>query len=96
MDYWRGFMNWPLDKDWVCETCNEYGGLTWGFVHATCRCNNCHTQYSMRDENGDIIDFPISLLKDEYKTPAKEGYKKYQRPISEFTKDEWDGLLAVL
>jgi len=42
----------------------------------------------MRDNSGDVVNTPISQLKDEYKTLAKEGYKKYQRPISELTKDE--------
>lgn len=93
MDYWRGWMDWPVQKSWVCETCMRYSGLTWGLSHAVCRCNTCHTQYTMRDKDDNVVDMPISLLKDEYKKPAIEGYKKYQKPISEFSDKDWDSLL---
>ena len=90
MDYWSGFMDWTVNKDWVCEICGEYKGMTWGLPHALCRCNNCHAQYTMRDSKDNVVDIPISIIKEEYKEPAKIGYKKYKRPISYFSKEEWD------
>lgn len=92
MNYWRGFMDWPIDRDWVCETCGEYAGLIWGIVHARCRCDRCHTEYQMRDEQGDIVTKPISQLKPEYKEAAKRGWEKFKKPIDEFTDDEWESL----
>jgi len=90
MEYWKGYMDWPLKKGWVCETCNENKGLTWGLIHAECRCNQCHTQYYMRDKNQKAVEIPISLLKEEYKAPAKAGWKVYQVPISQWNDAMWD------
>jgi len=89
MDYWHGVMNWPINPNWVCEICGGFHGMTWGLVHAECRCNNCHTQYMMRDGQ-DIVIYPICLLKPEYRQPAKLGFEMYQRPFDEWTDDEWD------
>jgi len=93
MQYWKEFMNWPLDHDWVCETCNHYQGMTWGLIHAECRCDKCHTVYTMRDykkEGDPIVDIPISKLKEEYKAPAKWLWENLSLGIDEATDDEWD------
>lgn len=92
MNYWRGIVDWPIKKDWKCETCGSKSFLIWGLVHGQCRCNICHTQYMMRNKD-EAVDVPISRLKDEYKSPARKGYEEYKKPISKFTDDEWDKLL---
>jgi hypothetical protein len=92
MDYWKGFMDWPIDREWKCEICGQYSGLTWGLPHAVCRCNTCHAVYSMRDDNDNVVETPILQIKHEYVDPAKKGYKQHRKPISEFTPEEWDDL----
>ena len=95
MDYWKGNMNWPLSPGWVCETCGTLRGLTWGITHGVCRCNDCHTHYSMRDEGADgnpIVDTPISLLKDDYKPLVKSGWEQSKTPISTWDDNTWDSL----
>lgn len=89
MEYWRGQMDWPIDKNWVCETCGLNVGLEWGFVHAQCRCNECHTQYYMRDGDKErtILTTPRCMIKDEYKEPVKKAYTKYHIPVDEITDD---------
>lgn len=89
MEYWEGYMNWPLIDGWKCQTCGTNAGLTWGFVHAECRCNKCHTGYYMRAD-GKVTDTPVCLLKSEYREPARIGYDIYNIPISEWTDAEWD------
>lgn len=102
--YWTGAMNWPLKKDWECVVCG-FGpkiamreelsmslGLTWGLVHAECRCDRCHTVYYMRDnsrEGRPIVDVPISMLKPEYLEAAKRAWKAWAKPLDELTDDEW-------
>lgn len=99
MEYWKGVMNWPIDPNWECETCGRspniiMGGLTWGFVNGVCRCNHCHTEYSMRD--GDtILTTPVSRLKPEYKEPMKLGYAKYKLPIAELTDEMLDEFMVA-
>ena len=85
MDYWKGQMDWPLDKDWKCPTCEQRAGLEWGMVHGQCRCNVCHTQFTMRDsdEARAILTIPQCRLKPEYETPLKMSYQKNQVPIDE-------------
>ena len=91
MNYWRGYMDWPIVKGWACSTCGSTGGLIWGIVHGVCRCDQCHTQYKMRNlETGEITDTPALLLKPEYITPAKIAWNTYHKPISELADDEWD------
>lgn len=90
MEYWRGLMDWEIKQNWICETCGVNAGLTWGLVHAECRCNKCHTPYGMRDKEGNIVTEPMSKLKDEYKKAARLGYEKFHKPIEEFTNDEWN------
>lgn len=92
MNYWEGFMNWPVKDGWLCETCGEYSGLEWGLRHAECRCNTCHTQYYMRDLNDDqiILTTPHCELKDEYKEPAKKAWNKYHIPVDELSDEQWD------
>lgn len=89
MEYWQGIMNWPIDKGWKCETCGANVGLEWGFVNGECRCNDCHTQYTMRDGK-EIRTTPRSMLKEEYKQPIKQAYAKYQVPHNEMTDDMID------
>ena len=81
--YWRGGMNWPIDHNWQCEICGNFS-LTWGILHARCRCNECHVQYHMRNENDDIVTTPICMLKPEYYLPVKQIWLECQVPI-----DEW-------
>lgn len=89
---WGGAMDWPVAEDWVCETC---GGqrLEWGLRNGTCRCYNCHTQYRMRDNQLNVVNIPISQLKEEYREPVKEGWKLYETPISEWTDEMWDQVM---
>lgn len=89
MNFWEGYMNWKLVDGWKCQTCGS-NDLIWGLVHAQCRCNVCHTQYYMRDDNGNITDNPICLLKDEYKEPAKIGWNKYNLPLSVWDDEMWN------
>lgn len=96
VEYWQGNMNWELNKAWKCETCELNAGLTWGLVHGQCRCNSCHTQYRMRDKDDNMVDTPICNLKKEYREPAKHGWKKLQKPLTEFTAQHWEGLFAEL
>ncbi len=93
MAYWEGYMNWPLDTDWVCQTCGTYNGLTWGLTHAQCRCNTCHTQYFMRDRDREILTTPECLLKPEYEEPARILWKLHNIPIDEFTDEMWGSLV---
>jgi len=91
MQYWRGLMDWPVDRDWKCPTCGESRGiLIWGFIHAQCRCDNCHTEFYMRDENGERVETPICQLREEYKEPAKFAFEYFKKPISKLDDDEWD------
>ena len=90
MDYWTGFMNWDLDPDWACETCKSRGTLIWGFRHAECRCDICHTHYMMRDDNQQIVTRPICMLKPEYWWPAQEGWRRYKSPLDDWTDEMWD------
>ena len=96
MDYWNGYMNWGIDKNWKCEVCGKYEGMIWGLVHATCRCNVCHTEYRMRDGKDEVVDTPICQLKPEFFEPAKIGFAKYNKPIDEFTDEEWKESGVVL
>lgn len=100
MNYWESPMNWPLARGWECETCGHcpvgidgigllYSGLTWGLIHAQCRCNQCHTKYRMRNEEDNVVTVPICQLKEEYKERAKKGWQQYQKPIDEWTEDMW-------
>ena len=93
MNLWEGYMNWPLSADWKCETCGGRN-LIWGLQHAVCRCDTCHTEYYMRDENQKVVDCPICLLKDEYKKPAREGWALYRRPISAWSDGDWEKVSA--
>jgi hypothetical protein len=90
MEYWRGTMNWPIDPGWSCETCGDTSHrMTWGFVHGQCRCDRCHTVYSM-GTGKDPRTIPLCMLKDEYKAPARAGWEEYRTPYSEWTDAMWD------
>ena len=93
MEYWRGYMNWPLDPAWACETCGDCT-LVWGLPHGVCRCTTCHTQYAMRTD-GERVKTPISRLKPEYKQPAAWGWARWESPISEWTDEMWDEAFAA-
>ena len=88
MEYWHGYMDWPLDPNWACEICGHHV-LIWGFVHGVCRCETCHTQYAMRVD-GERVETPSCRLKLEYRQPAVWGWARWQKPISEWTDDMWD------
>ena len=94
MNYWRGLMDWPLDVNWRCETCGINAGLEWGFVHAQRRCNQCHTQYTMRadDKERTVVTCPISMLREEYKVPARLAFARYQKPIDQLSDSEWEAV----
>ena len=95
MDYWRGYMSWPLVKGWECEICGASGGyLIWGFVHARCRCDQCHTQYHMRDEESKVVNKPILMLKPECVGAAKTWWANTQEPISKAPQDYWEPFLT--
>lgn len=92
MILWRGRMNWPLDGTWRCQTC-EHVGLTWGFIHAQCRCDKCHTEYRMRDPTGHVVNRPICQLLPRYKQPARLAWKALNKPIDDLTNEDWEKFL---
>ena len=83
-------MNWPLDEDWVCPICGERAGLTWGFIHGECRCNNCHAEFMMRDHDNNILTTPMSLVKEEYAEPAKFAWKNWHIPLDMLDNTDWE------
>ena len=89
MEAWYGVMDWPLDVNWKCEICGEVN-LLWGIPHALCRCETCHTQYRMRDEEDKVVTIPICQLKEEYYEPAKILYQKLKIPMTQWTDEQWD------
>jgi len=95
MDYWRGNMNWSLSNDWKCQTCDQQV-LVWGLIHAHCRCIMCHTEYHMRDDENKVVNVPICMLKEEYKLPARLGWKHYHTPISHWTDEMWDNAFELV
>ena len=92
MEYWRGFMSWPIDRNWKCPTCGAGRNmLIWGMIHAQCRCDKCHTEFYMRDfETKEILTTPFCMLREEYKEPARFAFKHYEKPISRLSDGEWD------
>ena len=95
MEYWRGEMWWTLSEDWRCIVCG-HKGMTWGFVHAECRCDMCHARYYMRDRDKKVVTVPITLLKDNFREPARELWEKYRLPIDELTDAQWEETDIVL
>ena len=94
MDEWYGPMNWPRDLDWTCEMCGS-NVLTWGFQHARCRCDVCHTEYHMRDlDTGERVTTPICMLKPEYKAAFKVLWERDGIPIEQVEDADWDVALA--
>jgi len=98
MNYWRGRMDWPLSMEWHCEICGKKGtltGLTWGFVHAECRCNQCHAVYRMKDVDSKRVTTPILNMRDEFVHPAKVAMKKFSfgtlqgDSLSDLTPEQW-------
>lgn len=88
MNYWQGYMNWPLNPDWKCPICGD-NTLEWGLVHAQCRCFQCHTEFRMRDKDGVIVDIPIHMIKEEFLQPAIDAYKNLQIPLDDLTDSQW-------
>jgi hypothetical protein len=83
IEWWKGWMDWPLDKDWECVVCGRRQ-LMWGFIHAQCRCDACHTQYRMRDlETDEVVATPICMLKPELRDIIIELYQIERIPIDE-------------
>ena len=100
MEYWKGTVDWPISPDWKCQTCGTkpitvgnsiIAGLTWGFVNGTFRCDECHTQYSLR-EGQTILPNPTCRLKSEYVDKVKLAWTKYHTPIDELTYEQWEDL----
>lgn len=89
MNYWQGYMNWPITKGWRCETCGRSSMLIWGMVHGVCRCDNCHTQYGMRDAEGDRVLTPISRLKEAFREPARIAWETSESPVDTLTIEQW-------
>ena len=99
--YWKGMMNWPIEVDAICATCGtEFVSraapglvfsvaLTWGLVHGECRCNVCHTPYSMRPSEA-IVTTPWLLIKEEYRAAAHKLWETHHTPIDEWTNDQWN------
>ena len=94
MKYWQGYMNWSLNPNWKCEICGENQGLTWGLVHAQCRCNVCHTQYRMRDEKDEVVKKPICQLKPKYYDAFKLIWEVYKQQIEEVSDEQWEEQLT--
>jgi len=94
MEYWEGYMNWPLKEGWKCETCGSSGPLQWGLVNGQCRCEQCQTQYHMRDEKNEVTDTPICQLKEECKQPAKALWEKLKTPMEEWEDSDWDSVMV--
>lgn len=90
MEYWHGEMWWTLSLDWACIVCG-HRGLTWGMVHAECRCNLCHARYFMRNGDKKIVTVPVPLLKEGFRDPARTLWEKYRKPIDELTDAQWEG-----
>jgi hypothetical protein len=90
-------MDWELDNNWLCPTCGKNEGLEWGLIHAQCRCNVCHTEFTMRtnDEQNTIVIIPICMLKEEYKEPIKQIYAKYHVTIDEMTDEMFDEFMEA-
>ena len=83
-------MNWPLDKDWKCEICGSRS-LTWGLYHAKCRCDKCHTNYYMRNDDSEqtVRTIPKCLIKKEFYEPAKKWWDETHKPITEADIEDW-------
>lgn len=105
MNYWKDAMSWPIDPDWKCEICGMTPPaslidlvmgkpyLTWGLRNGDCRCDACHTQYTMRDweaEGFSPVTTPICLLKPEYKTAFVKLWEEEHRPVDQITDEEWE------
>jgi hypothetical protein len=104
MSQWYGLMNQLLPEDWVCQTCGTPGiraagwciaGFTWGFVHGMFRCDQCHTKYTWRSGK-EILTRPACLLKEDYLEPAREGWQRFRKPMSEWTEEMWAELSEQL
>ncbi len=73
-----------------------WGSLTWGIVHATCRCDRCHTQYRMRNEDQEAVATPICQLKPEYQEAGKWAWEKWGEPLDELSDYKWDTALEAV
>lgn len=73
-----------------------WGSLTWGLVHATCRCNRCHTPYRMRGDDDKPITTPICSVKPEYREAAKWAWKEWEQPVDELSDYKWDKAISAV
>jgi len=93
MNEWYGTMDWPIEPDWVCETCgNGSGGLVWGLTHGTCRCDMCHTPYRMR-KGETILTRPSNQIKEIYRLPVRLTWASYKLPIDQLSDEQWEEFL---
>ena len=89
MNYWEGIMNWGLDTNWKCKICGKNFGLEWGITHAQCRCNNCHAEYRMRDNENKIVTTPILQVKPDFVAPAISLFLKTGDFIDLYSSAQW-------
>ena len=88
MEYWRGYMDWPIDPEWYCEICGD-NVLIWGLVHGVCRCRSCHVQYDMGNAK-EPRTTPLCMLKEDYREPYLWTWDRMQKPVDELTDEQWD------
>lgn len=72
-----------------------WGSLTWGLANGVCRCNRCHTQYTMRVD-GERVTVPVSMLKPGYQEAAKWAWNKWGQPLDELSDYKWDKAIAAV
>ena len=86
--YWRGTMNWPLDKGWTCPICG-HDWLIWGFQTGLCRCEKCHVEYSMIDKGRKTVRIPICLYDERTILWCAAYWRAIQTPLDEWTDQDW-------
>ena len=86
-------MNWPLEYGWLCNLCGSGAYLEWGLTNGHCRCSKCHTEYDMKDDNGDVVTLPIWLLKTEYINAARLAWNESGKQLDKLTREEWNYFL---
>lgn len=86
-------MNWPVDRNWTCETCGSSAWwLRWGLVHGHCFCLQCGHPYSLlKNVEGGWrrTTTPRSVLRDEFVEPAKKAWDERQLRMDRLTQAEW-------
>ena len=92
MSYWEGYMDWPLKKGWRCEICG-HTILIWGISTGCCRCDICHTEYTMYGANEQETDTPICRIRPDYYDAWKALWQELKKPIELTTDVEWNNAL---